>query len=591
MSSGTFGARPASAARGEAGYAWYTSTRGEPYGVIDGESIARPLRGGRGSVRGDLVRRYAEETGTAPNANALADAMLALEGRTYVGAERELHLRTARQGDTVWLDLGTNTHELVRITPRGWSVDPGSGPTGGGPLFRRTRLSGPLREPAPEGTGDLGTLRAMMRVSNDVWPLIEAWLVSVLILPGQPVPVLALSGEHGTAKSYQTKLLVLLVDPSDSPLRTAPRDVESWAVAAAASRVVALDNVSRIEPWLSDALCRAVTGDGMVRRALYSSEDVSVLSFRRAIAINGIALGGLRGDLADRLIRVDLGQLGEESRRDEADLAAEWEKAHPAALGGLLDLASAVLRALPSVDLDRLPRMADYARVLAAVGQVTGSKGLEAYLGQRESIAAETVESDPVAAAIAALTAARAAEERGPWEGTAADLLGALPAPDGLPRDLWPANAQGMTRRLTRAAPTLRQIGMDVTDVSGPRGTGRRNAPKRWRLAAPRDEMAPGECPACPDVPGPGIAPGQAPGADGDSPGTNPGQGDGALWDVPAFVPSVSAGQSTTETVGTSGTVSRGSLTLAAGEVCPDCGAQEDSVFHAVQCLGEDPAA
>lgn len=551
----------------DAGYAWYTSTRGEPYGVIDGESVARPLRGGRGSVRADLVRRYAEETGAAPNANAIADAMLALEGRTYVGAERELHLRTARQGDTVWLDPGTNTHEIVRITPRGWSVEPGAGPAGGGPMFRRTRLSGPLPEPAPAGTGDLSALRAMMRVSDDVWPLIEAWLVSVLILPGQPVPVLALSGEHGTAKSYQTALLVQLVDPSDAPLRTAPRDVESWAVAAAASRVVALDNVSRIEPWLSDALCRAVTGDGMVRRALYSSEDVSVLSFRRAIAINGIALGGLRGDLADRLIRVDLGQLGEDSRRDEADLAAEWEKAHPVALGGLLDLASAVLGALPSVHLDRLPRMADYARVVAAVDQVTGSKGLEAYLGQRESLAAETVESDPVAAAIAALATTREAEALGPWEGTAADLLAVLPAPDGSARDYWPANSQQMTARLTRAAPTLRQVGLDVADLSGPRGAGRRNAPKRWRLAAPSpDEIGAGDCPARPGVPGRGSAAGQPPGTGGDSPGTDPGQADGALWDVPGHVPGVSAGQQTTGTAGTEGTVSRHQFT------CEACG-------------------
>lgn len=62
--------------------------------------------------------------------------------------------------------------------------------------------------------------------------------------------------------------------------------------------MVALDNVSLIEPWLSDALCRAVTGDGLVRRALYTNSDVSVLAFRRAVLLNGISLAGLRGDLA-----------------------------------------------------------------------------------------------------------------------------------------------------------------------------------------------------------------------------------------------------------------------------------------------------
>ena len=90
-----------------------------------------------------------------------------------------------------------------------------------------------------------------------------------------PHPVLLLRGEHGTAKSSAARLLTSLIDRSASQLRTAPRNVEDWAVAAAGSWVTCLDNVSDIQHWLQDAICRAVTGDGLLRRQLYTDSDVS----------------------------------------------------------------------------------------------------------------------------------------------------------------------------------------------------------------------------------------------------------------------------------------------------------------------------
>ena len=41
--------------------------------------------------------------------------------------------------------------------------------------------------------------------------------------------------------------------------------------------------------WLSDVLCRAVTGDALVRRRLYTDSEVAVVSFRRFLAIASLA--------------------------------------------------------------------------------------------------------------------------------------------------------------------------------------------------------------------------------------------------------------------------------------------------------------
>lgn len=83
---------------------------------------------------------------------------------------------------------------------------------------------------------------------------------------------------------------------------------------------MALDNVSVIAPWFSDALCRAVTGDAMPRRRLYTDSDAVILRFRRAIVLNGIDLGAMRGDLADRVLLIELERITKEKRREDKRL-------------------------------------------------------------------------------------------------------------------------------------------------------------------------------------------------------------------------------------------------------------------------------
>lgn len=218
-------------------------------------------------------------------------------------------------------------------------------------------------------------------------------------------PVLTLRGEQGSGKSTATRTLAGLLDPSPAQVRKPPRDVDGWVTAASGSWVVGIDNVSTVAEWWSDALCRAVTGDGDVRRRLYSDADLTVFSFRRVVVLNGIDLGAVRDDLAGR-----------------------WDEAHPRLLGALLDLAAQVLHALPASRLDRLPRMADFARVLAAVDTVLGTDALRDYGQQAGDLAADAVDSDPVLAAIASAVVE-------PWTGTGAELL-ALITPD---REGWRA--------------------------------------------------------------------------------------------------------------------------------------------------------
>ena len=317
-------------------------------------------------------------------------------------------------------------------------------------IFRRTALTGEL--PVPDRDGDLKLMRALLNVSDECWGLLRGWMVAGF-LPDIPHPVLMLGGPQGAGKSTSARVIGSVVDPSPAPLRSQPNDVEGWVMAAAGSWLVAIDNISSISGWFSDALCRAVTGDGWIRRKLYTDSELSVLSFRRLVLLTSIDAGALRGDLGDRLLLADVESIPKCGRRSEVELNCALEASRPRILGALLTDLSAVLKILPDIKFDDLPRMADFSRVLAALDERYGTKSFENYLAQRGRVVEDVLEADEVGAILRGLA---------DWHGTAAELLAKI-TPEGArpPRD-WPGNPRALVARLKRLMPALDQVGTKI---------------------------------------------------------------------------------------------------------------------------------
>jgi hypothetical protein len=429
---------------------------GQPYAVFkDGPNLALSLRG-RGSLRRQLAALYTDRSGgKVPSASALTDALTVLEGRAEVCGIEPISLRVGQVADAVVLDLGTADGSCVVARPGQWRVCQVS-PI----LFRRSRATGPL--PVPAGPGSLEGLRDLVNVDDDGWWLIVGWLVAALI-PGVPHPILALFGLQGTAKSTATKMLVKLIDPSGALTRTPPKDVKTWAITANAHWVTGLDNLSAIAGWFSDALCRAVTGEGIEERALYSDDDVNIIAFRRVIVVNGIDAGNLAGDVAERMVTIELDRITPDKRAEEVEIWNAFDACHPTALAGLLDLLVKVLKVLPEVRLAVKPRMADFARVLAAVDQVTGQHTLESFYDSADTAQESVVNADTFALAVKAL----AERTLGGWTGSPTSLLDELTPTDpfGSPRAPdreWPKSVKAMTGRLKRVLPALESVGVLV---------------------------------------------------------------------------------------------------------------------------------
>jgi hypothetical protein len=417
----------------------------------DGPNLAVMLKGGSDALRAKLARLYRAETGRTPGASALTDALNVLAGEALDAEAEPVYLRLAAHEASVVIDLARADGQAVIVRPSGWEVARRS-PV----LFRRTALTGAL--PIPIRGGTLAELRDLLNVTDSSWPLIVGFLVAAL-LPDMPHAILLLSGGQGTGKSCVARFLVLLVDPSAAPLRSEPRDLEQWQIQASGSWAVAIDNLSSIPVWLSDALCKAATGDGLVKRKLYTDGELAVLAFRRVVLLTSIDAGALRGDLGDRLLLVELEEIDKEKRRTEQEMDMLFAQRQGQLLGALLDALAAVLAKLPDVRPARLPRMADFARVLAAADAAAVTNGaLDQFDGQQGRIAEEVIDSDPFGSALVDFLRARET-----WEGTATDLLRSM-LPEGdekLPHG-WPKR-NGVKGRLKRLTPALAAQGVTVT--------------------------------------------------------------------------------------------------------------------------------
>ncbi|MFF0184908.1 ATP-binding protein [Streptomyces sp. NPDC005244] len=471
-------------------YEFFMSEDGRPYGVKqDGPNVAMPLRG-RAGLRSQLARIYTDANGgSVPSQSALTDAMMVLEGEAAAASPRVPHVRVARDGESIVIDLASPEGRCVIVGPEGWRREARS-PV----LFRRSGAMKPLPEPVADGDG-LAKLGDLLNMSEDGFRLLVAWLVAAFI-PDLPHPILAFRGEQGTGKSKGAAMVIGIVDPSGAPKRTAPRDVKSWATQAFNSWALCLDNVSVIPDWLSDALCRAVTGDGIVDRALYTDDDVVVLEFRRVLAMTTIDAGALAGDLAERLLTIELELIPDHKRREEAELDQVYRDAHASILASLFDLLAKVLKALPDVQLTERPRMADFARVLAAVDQVQGWTTLDSYRAGARDAVADVLEGEPFATAVVALV-----DAAGP-EGitlTAQQLLDSVQTPERLPKK-WPKDSTRAAGQLKRLAPALRTVGVHLDDTQRlPKGNRSRlyklTASESRRKTAPAAPTAPATAP------------------------------------------------------------------------------------------------
>lgn len=398
-----------------------------------------------------LGREYFALSGKGANRNALSEAVSTLSAiARYDGGEKAVFLRVASTTSGIEIDLGDDTGDAVIVNSGGWTI--------GKPTVNFRRSGKPLPLPRPT-KADFAKIWRYVNVAEPNCPLVAAWLLAAL-RPRGPYPIALLIGEQGTGKSAASRVLKRLTDPSAVMLRPPPREDRDLQVAAISSWCVALDNLSGINPQLSDCLCRVSTGGGFAARKLYSDADETLIEVQRPVIINGIDDIASRPDLADRCLHLLLPPLV--SRMTEADVERGFQADAPAVFAALLDGLAMATKDHATVNLDKPPRMADFAvwavAGLPALG-FTKDDFLTAYTTNRDHLAELAIDASPVASALVTFMATRDT-----WTGSSADLLGRLADsnPGAASSQAWPRSAKGLMGALRRVAPALRSAGLTV---------------------------------------------------------------------------------------------------------------------------------
>ncbi|ODS37889.1 MAG: hypothetical protein A7316_08935 [Candidatus Altiarchaeales archaeon WOR_SM1_86-2] len=365
-----------------------------------------------------LSKQVWDKTGHPISDNSFKGAIRVLKGEALFGGnERKLHNRVCRQDDFIIYDLSNNKWEAVKITEDGWEIIDN-------PLLFR-RYSHQKQQIIPsllKGEGDVKKIFKYINVKSDDDKLLCLCVLISSFVPDIPHIIPDAHGVKGSGKSTFLKVFRKLIDPSHLDFVPSPKNPNELVQILSHHWCCYFDNISYIPDWLSDYLCRAVTGDGFSKRALYSNDEDIIYKYLRCIGLNGINISATKPDLLDRTVLIGLEKIPKNKRMTEEEFWSNFEKDKPVILRGIFDTLSKAIKIKKNLKkFEGIPRMADFALWSEAVAQAHNyHRGifLQTYYRNIELQNTEAIEGHPIGLAILELM-----KERDKWEGTATELL------------------------------------------------------------------------------------------------------------------------------------------------------------------------
>lgn len=366
-----------------------------------------------------------------------------------------LHLRIARVGETIIVELGRADGQVIAVDKKGWAATFDS-------AARFYRPNGYGELPLPE-RGKLDDLRKLLRFDESLWLQILGFLITCF-RPGTSFMCLLIEGEQGSGKSLLATMIKSIVDPSAAPKLRLPETVRDLMIHAQEMFLPNFDNASGVRNEVSDALCSMLTGGGFATRRLYTDDELIVFEAARPIIINGITDVVHRPDLLDRAISASLPSMPEKDRRSEEEILREFQRIRAGVFGQLLDCVSCALRNEGAMSTPPGFRMADCARWIAAAEPATGlPKGtiLGALKSAQNELVADRVTNDPVVIAIGRLVDGPSGSGR-PIEGLVSAIYESISEERDRYDKFFPTTPQHFSRYLARMVPAMRKIGLLV---------------------------------------------------------------------------------------------------------------------------------
>jgi len=461
---------------------------------VDGHTEVWPTRSS--GCRNFLRKLYYDRYGYKGIRKDSIDQVLEfLEARSlYEGYTAEVHDRIAKAGDDIYYDLVHDEWKVIHIDNKGFRV------VDEAPVyFQRHRHQQSQVEPDQKAAHTFEDFFRLTTITEeDERLLLSVYIVSCFI-PDIPHPLLYIFGEEGSMKSTLSRMVRKIIDPAEPCTFTLPKGIPDLVQQLAHHYFPIYENVSYISHAISDALCRAITGEGFSKRELYTNEDDLLFSYRRPVGINGIPLAVSKPDLLDRCIFFELYRIADEKRRPEREIWDEFHRILPGLLGHIFQIVSKSLTIREFVELKKLPRMADFALWGAAIAQAMGHdhyRFLNAYYQNLSQKQEELIGNNSLLFALHSFM-----QGRSEWEGTPAELYSQL-SDEAEQMDIstyardWPGSPAALSSRLSTYATTLKSLGISIERRKGTKGmrsiTIRRHTESTASSATQSQDAAPG---------------------------------------------------------------------------------------------------
>ncbi len=411
-----------------------------------------------------VARTVYKEISMVTDSQTIKDVIGVLSAKAEFDGERKpLALRVGNIDNEWYYDLTNNKWEFVELTSEGWNTVKGS------IIFRRFNQSPQVYPSRDYSTDIFDKFMDLLNISGTENRLLLKCYIISMFVPGVPKVILMLHGEQGSAKTTLEELIKMLVDPSIVKTFAFPKDINEFIQQLAHNYVTFYDNISTIRDWISDLLCRAVTGSGFSKRVLYTDDDDFIYSLKRCVGFNGINLGATKADLLDRGLIIQLQRLGKDKWRKSADIWKEFEEIRPQLLGYILDIIVKVLawrKGGHSLNLT-LSRMADwteYAEIIARCMDYKDKEFLDAYHNNIALQTEEVLEASPVAIALIDFMILFEEETHSASATKWLSLLEIKAGGLGINTNnkSWPKSASHLSRKLKELVTTLREIGIEI---------------------------------------------------------------------------------------------------------------------------------
>jgi len=415
----------------------------------------------------DRIRRYALQKDVILKPREIQEVKETLLALASVHAVQDHVLpRVSPIEDGIEIDLMDEHFQTVVITASGvWVRNTAIN------FFARPAEALALPVPVLDITAEIGLLRSYINVNGAAFYLLVAYITFTIVSPKidrSKYVFLVLRGAQGTGKTFASKVIKNLIDPSSIDAQTLPNAARDLGIMLQACHLALVDNVRDLSPQMSDLLCMASTGGVTVQRKLYTDEGLKALKLHGAILFNGIHPFMGQSDFSDRTVCIELAPIGSEVRRSDSELLRALEADQPRILGALYKLIQQVLRVLPDVRADAPTRMVEFCRWLAAVEQVMQletSSLQNAYKATLVDSQLESLMDNPLAAVLLQF-----AEKQEIWSGTPTELYQELSNTASFSHQrsrAWPSSAASMSKRLHGLQGPLLSQGVEILIARG----------------------------------------------------------------------------------------------------------------------------